>query len=490
MLKTNKTRIMISKRNIAKSLGMVCLILVVSSCGSLEKVTKEANRTVPENYTSSSATIDSTNTAEVHWQDYFTDPYLNALIDTALSNNQELNITMQEIEIARNEARARKGEYMPYVNFGAGAGIDKPGRYTSKGANDATTDIKPGMEMPDPLPDYMFGLNATWEVDIWHKLRNARQSALRRYAASVEGKNFMVTNLIAEISRSYYELLALDNQLDIINQNITLQSNALEIVKMQKQAARVTELAVRKFEAEVFHTKSLQYDVQQKIVETENRINFLVGRFPQKVERSSDAFANLIPDTIHSGVPSQLLENRPDVRQAELELAAAKLDVKVAKAKFYPSVGISAGVGFQAFNPQYLIKTPQSLLFSLAGDIAAPLINRAAIKATYNNANAKQLQAIYNYEQTLLNAYIEVANQMAKISNMEKSYELKSKEVDALTESIKISNGLFRSARADYMEVLLTQRDALESKFELIETKQQQMNAFVNMYKALGGGWK
>lgn len=466
---------------------MVCLVMVVSSCGSLEKVTKEANKSVPESYAEST---DSTNTADVKWQDYFTDAHLNALIDTALSNNQELNITMQEIEIARNEARARKGEYMPFLNFGAGAGVDKPARYTSKGANDATTDIKPGMEMPDPLPDYMFGLNATWEVDIWHKLRNARESALRRYAASVEGKNFMVTNLIAEIARSYYELLALDNELDIVNKNIEIQSNALQIVKMQKQAARVTELAVRKFEAEVFHTKSLQYDIQQEIVETENRINFLVGRFPQKIERSSEAFANLIPDTIHSGVPSQLLQNRPDVRQAELELAASKLDVKVAKAKFYPTVGISAGIGYRAFDPQYLIKTPQSLLFSLAGDMAAPLINRAAIKASYYSANAKQIQAIYNYEKTVLNAYIEVSNQLAKINNMEKSYELKSKEVDALTESINISNGLFRSARADYMEVLLTQRDALESKFELIETKQQQMNAFVNMYKALGGGWK
>lgn len=484
---TKKTQKMLSRRNITKAIGATCLMLVVSSCGSLQKVTQEVNTTVPESYVEST---DSTNTSDVKWQDYFTDPYLNALIDTALSNNQELNITLQEIEIARNEARARKGEYLPFLSVGAGGGVEKTARYTSKGANDATTDIKPGMEMPDPLPDYMVGLNATWEVDIWKKLRNSRKSALKRYVASIEGKNYLVTNLIAEIARSYYELLALDNQLKIVNQNIQIQTDALEIVKMQKQAARVTELAVRKFEAQVFNTKSLQYNIQQKIVETENRINFLVGRFPEHLERSSDSFADLVPDTIYAGVPSQLLDNRPDVRKAEMELEAAKLDVKVAKARFYPSLGISAGVGFQAFDPQYLIKTPQSLLFSVAGDLAAPLINRAAIKATYNSANAKQIQAIYNYEKTILNAYLEVANQLAKIHNMKKSYEFKSKEVEALNESIKISNGLFRSARADYMEVLMTQRDALESRFELIETKQQEMNAFVNMYKALGGGWK
>ena len=185
-----------------------------------------------------------------------------------------------------------------------------------------------------------------------------------------------------------------------------------------------------------------------------------------------------------------MLANRPDIKQAELDLMAAKLDIKVAKARFYPSLGISAGIGYQAFNPAYLVKTPQSLLYSLAGDLTAPLINRNAIKADYYSANAKQLQAIYNYEQTILNAYVEVANQLSKINNLEKSYDLKTREVEALTKSVSISNDLFNSARADYMEVLMTQRDALESKFELIETKKQQMNAMVNVYKALGGGWK
>src|SRR5690606_20829594 len=277
--------------------------------------------------------------------------------------------------------------------------------------------------------------------------------------------------------------------LDIVKKNIEIQSNALRIVKMQKEAAQVTELAVRRFEAEVLNTKSLQYAIQQRVTETENRINFLLGRYPQPIQRTSDNFEHLIPEAVHTGLPAQLLANRPDIKQAELELAAAKLDIKVAKARFYPSLGISAAIGYQAFDPTYLVKTPKSLLYSLAGDITAPLINRNAIKAAYYNANAKQIQAVYNYERTVLNAYVEVANQLAKINNLEKSYDLKSKQVDALSQSIGISNSLFKSARADYMEVLLTQRDALESKFELVETKMQQMNAMVNIYRALGGGW-
>ncbi len=474
------------KKNAFSGLVVILTIVGLTGCKTFDVATREVNTNMPETYNGDTDTV---NTAAIRWQDYFTDPYLTALIDTALKNNQELNITVQEIEIARNEVRAKKGEYLPSVGLQAGAGVDKVGRYTRNGALEATTDIEPGKEFPEPLGDYLVGAFASWEVDIWRKLRNAKKSAVARYLGSVEGRNFMVTNLVAEIASSYYELLALDNELEIVRQNIDIQSNALEIVRLQKQSARVTQLAVTRFEAQVLNTRGLQYRIQQDIIETENRINFLLGRYPQPIKRDSQNFISLVPDSIYAGIPSQLLENRPDVRQAELDLVAAKLDVKVAKAQFYPSLDITAGVGLQAFNPTYLVQTPQSLLYSLAGDLTAPLINRNAIKAQYYSANAAQIQAVYNYERTLLNAYIEVANQLAKIGNMKKSYDLKQQEVEALTESVDISNTLFSSARADYMEVLLTQRDALESRFDLIETKQQQMSAFVHMYQALGGGW-
>lgn len=468
-------------------ISIIGLLLTFVGCKTPQLAQKAENTNVPAAY-SSTAAQDTVNTGKVKWKNYFTDKYLAAIIDTALINNQELNITLQEIEISRNEVRARKGEYLPFIGLKGSAGFDKVGRYTNIGAMEANTEIKPGKEMPEPLQDYTIGAYATWEIDIWNKLHNAKKAAVSKYLSTIEGRNFVVTNLIAEIAGSYYELLALDNQLAIVKQNIDIQTNALEIVKLQKESARVTELAVRRFEAQVLNTQSLQYNIQQRITETENRINFLAGRFPQHVERSSQPFSTLAPNAIQAGIPSQLLENRPDVKQAELELVAAKLDVKVAKARFYPSLGISAGIGYQAFNPSYLIK-PQSLLYSLAGDLATPLINRNAIKATYYSANAKQIQAVYNYERTILNAYIEVANQLSKISNTEKTFDLKSRQVEALNQSVDISSDLFTSARADYMEVLLTQRDALESKFELIETKMQQMNAMVNIYRALGGGW-
>lgn len=464
-------------------LAVTCFSLFCSSCvPSLgQKPAREANRNTPNSF---GVTQDANNSAKAKLREFFTDPNLNALVASALKNNQELNIQLQETFMANNEVLANRGSYLPRVDFRAGGGLEKVGRYTSKGAADELAGV------PEPLQDYMFGFFASWEVDIWKKMRNATKAATFRYLASLEGRNFMTTRLVAEIANSYYELMALDNQLEVLDSNIAIQEDALEVVKLQKEAARVTELAVQRFEAEVLKNKSRRYDIQQKIVETENKLNFLAGRFPQPVARSSKTFNDLLPKAIQVGLPSQLLQNRPDVTRAELELAAAKLDVQVAKAYFYPSFGMRAGIGYQAFRIKRLINTPESLLYNVSADLVAPLINRNEIKAMYFSANSKQLQAVYEYERTILNAYTEVANQLAMIDNLDKSFALQTQQVEKLTTSIAISTSLFTSARADYMEVLLTRRDALEAQMELIETKKRQLAAVVNLYQALGGGWR
>lgn len=467
-------------------IGIVGLLLSQASCLPT-LVQKTEDKSTPESFNTSTDTV---NSATISWKNYFKDPNLVALIDTALKNNQELNIVMQEILMSNNEIQARKGEYLPFVTGGAGMGVEKVGRYTSQGANDANTEIMDGKEFPEPLGDFIIGANVYWEVDIWKKLRNAKKATALRYLATVEGKNFLVTQLVAEIANSYYELMALDNQLQIVQNNIQIQQNALEIIKMQKASAKVTELAVKKFEAEVLKTTSLQFSIKQEIVQTENEINILLGQFPQPVIRSSNGFVDLVPDSVYVGIPSQLLVNRPDIRQAELELAANKIDVAVARAEFYPSLELNAGVGFNAFNPKYLVTTPESLIYALAGDLVAPLINRNAIKANYLNANARQIQAVYNYQLSIIKSFAEVANQIAMIDNTRQSLDIKKQQVDVLNQSIEISSNLFKSARADYMEVLMTQRDALEAKIEYIETKKMQMHAVVNLYKALGGGWR
>lgn len=476
------------KRKILQWLIPVGLGLAAASCKAPAIVAPVAHTSIPGAF--SGAVQDTSNTALTSWKTFFRDTNLVQLIDIALQQNQELNITLQEIEIAKNEARMRKADILPSVRAGAGIGLEKVGRYTSQGAGDASTDITPGKEVPEVLMDYAPAMYARWEADIWKKLRNAKKAAITRYLASMEGKNFVVTNLIAEIASEYYELLALDAQLQIVRQNIELQKNALEIVKIQKDAAQATELGVKKFEAEVLASQSLEFGVLQKIRETENRINFMLGRYPQEIKRSKADFLGLAPAEIHTGIPAGLLANRPDIHQAELELEAARIDVKVARAEFFPTLEISAALGLQAFNPSYLVRLPESVLFTTAGELAGPIINRNAIKAEFNNANARQIQAMYQYERTVLNAYLEVSGELSNISNLEKNYTLKSQQVEALNKAISVSNDLFKSARADYFEVLMTQRDVLEAKLELLETKRDMLNARVQIYRALGGGWR
>ncbi len=461
------------------------LCIAITSCKMLAPISAADKPIMPESF---SILKDSNNVAKIQWKDFFTDKNLNNLIEIGIQNNQELQITLQNIEIARNDVKIRKGMLLPSVSAFAGAGVEKVGLYTSQGAGDASADITPGEKVPEKLGDLALGLHASWEVDIWKKLRNSKKAAFSRYLSSVEGKNFVVTALVSEIANSYYELVSLDNQLDIIKETIVLQQNALEIVKVQKDAAKVTELGVKKFEAEVLNSQSLEYNVLQQIKVTENKINFLLGRYPQTITRDKVGFLTQIPMVVQAGIPSQLLANRPDIRAAELELSATKFDVKIAQAEFYPSFTISGGLGFQAFKPAYFT-SPESLFFNFLGDLAAPLINRNAIKAEFNKAKAYQIQAMFEYQKSILNGYVEVANEMSNIENLAKSYDLKNREVQALNNAISISNDLFRSAKVDYFEVLMTQRDAISSKLELVEAKKQQFNAAINVYKSLGGGW-
>jgi outer membrane protein, multidrug efflux system len=470
---------------ISKSLLLSLAFISIEACNIPLNTSRKENNSVPAAYFSS---VDSTNVARLSCKKIFSDAYLHSLIDTALKNNQELNIVKQEIEIRKNEVRARKGEYLPFVGLMGGSNIEKVGKYTWRGGVEQNIDNKNNPEIIESKSDFIFGATASWELDVWKKLRNSKNAAAARYLSSIEGKNFLVTNLIAEIANSYFELMALDNLLEIVQKNILIQSDALRIVKEEKEAAKVTQLAVNRFEAQLLNTQNLQYDIKQKIIETENKINFLTGRFPSPIPRNSSDFNNVPLDSLKVGVPSQLLVNRPDIRQAEKELMASKLDVKVARANFYPSLRITGQYGFQAFNPSYLIN-PESMIYNLAGELVAPLINRNGIKAAFYSANARQVQAMFAYERSILNAVMEVNNQLSKMSNFSKSYATKAKEVDILTQSITVSNNLFKAARADYMEVLLTQREALESKMELIETRLQWMNSRVNIYKVLGGGW-
>ncbi|WP_342346778.1 TolC family protein [uncultured Nitrospira sp.] len=469
--------------------NLVVFVIVVTFSGCTGLKTDLA---IPENEipTTFKDKTDTTNIADIQWRDYFVDPLLHKLIDTAIENNLDLQMALQRIENSRSSVRAATGALMPTMGLGVGTAIRRYGDYTMDGAGNATTDFKSGQTIPANLPDLFVGLQSSWEVDIWGKLQNQRSSAISKFLASIEGTSFVVSNLVADVAIYYNELRALDNELDIIRQTLHTQYESLEVVELQKEAGRATELAVELFKAQVLNTSILEKEVLQQIVVTENHINFLLGRFPQPIERTKGQYFTEILHEISSGVPSQLLANRPDVREAEFQIKASKFDLKVAKASFFPSFNITASFGFQAFNPDFLFVAPSSIAYTAVGTLVAPLINRNALHAQFNNAEANQLTAMYQYQKTILNAYVEVANELSNIHNLRKINTLKKQQNEVLQQSVETSHLLYRYGRASYLEVLIAQRNALQSNLELINFAKQLRIAAVKIYKALGGGWK
>jgi NodT family efflux transporter outer membrane factor (OMF) lipoprotein len=427
------------------------------------------------------------NSAQLGIKDFFNDPNLTGLIEQAVVDNRELKVLNEEVQVAASVILQRRGTYLPFVGFRGAVSVDRYSTFTLPGAGVHDDPYLPGQFLPNALPDYLLSLPLFWQIDIWRELRNSRDAAAQRYFAAVEKRNYFVTKLVAEVADNYYTLMALDKRLENLDQVIVLQEQSLKFAEAQVEAGRDTALAVQRFRAEVRKNQSQKLIVRQDIIQTENRINFLLNRFPQPVARSAAQFFELnFPLSL--GVPAHLLQNRPDIRQAERELEASGLDVNVARAHFFPRLDITAGIGYEAFDPKYLFWTPDAVIYNAVGELTGPLINKKAIQAEFLSANAKQLESLYNYQRVILNAFTEVVNRVTTMENYGRSIEMKKQQLEALVSSVDIASNLFKAARIDFINVLFAQRDLLDARSVLIETRQGQLSAIVNAYQALGGG--
>ncbi len=473
----------------------VCLLAIVGLLGGC-KVKQEIpqNRPMlatPQKFTQQS---DSLQVGLPAARVFFKDSTLITLIDSAINNNFDLQMALQKIEMARAGVRFTQGLGKPDLAGNFVIGQRKFGRYTIDGVGNFDTNFSPDIDnrqrIPQPIvPDFFVGVQSSWEIDIWGKLKSQKASAAAKLLASESGKNLVVSELVAQIASAYYELLILDNELDFLEENIILQERAVELTRVLKQAGQANQLGVDLLNAQLLSSKAIKIDVKQEIIEAESKINFLVGRYPQPIARPKVIWANVIPPKLTSGVPSKLLENRPDIRQAEYELLSTNANLFTAKAAFYPSLNITGGVGFQAFKA-LLFLNPASFAMNTFGGLAAPLLNRRQIIADLMASKADQKMAYSNYQKTIVNSFTEVYNQLNLIQNTNDMYDLKVQEVDVLRQSINNSSELFRSGRATYLEVITAQKNALVSQIELINLKKRQYGAVIGLYKSLGGGWR
>jgi outer membrane protein, multidrug efflux system len=437
--------------------------------------------------------VDSVSVGGMPVRQFFSDPNLAALIDTALQRNLDLAMALQRIEMARADILEREGYLLPSVQAEAQGGVRRYGEYTQEGVGNYDTNfsdnINPDQRMSNPLPEYFLGARSTWEVDLWGKLRTRRKAAYTRFLATQKGRQLVITNLVADIARHYYELLTLDNQLKILQRNAELQKKAVETIVIQKQGGRANELAVRQFRAQLLNTQSLELQIKQQIMEVETQINTLLGRFAQPITRGSPILQQSIPEKISVGVPAQMLRRRPDVQQAELELLATGADLQAARLAFLPSLNLNAYLGLNAFRSTVLF-SPASVAYGLLAGLAAPIINRKGLKAGRNRAQAQSMEALYAYNKAVLTAFQEAALNMRTLENLRKISELKSQETEELQQGVSVSNDLFMAGYATYLEVITAQRTVLAAELEQTTIQQRKFIALVDLYRSLGGGWE
>jgi len=467
--------------------GMLAACAVVS-CGAPSIVESPTLRPPPPAWLG--AVSERPTMAAIPWRTWIDDPALRALIDGALSDNPDVAIAAQRIAIAHAGVVRAGGALRPAVAVGGGASLAKPGRFTAEGAGNATTDMMPGTVVPTVVPDFGHGLAASWEIDLWGKLRSARDSAVAQVQASEAARDLVRTALVGDLAAAYTELLALDHADGILARSLERQIEAAEVLRLHKAAGRANELAIQQFAAQLAATEGLRRDTARQAAEWEARANVLVGRFPQPVARDKAWLFADLPTDVSAGVPADLLAHRPDLREAEAVLRAARCDLNAARAAFFPSATLTAGLGYRAYNPLYLLHTPESLAFSLAGGLVAPLLNRGELDAQFQVAQAMQVQAFLAYQRAVIGAVGEVTTALSNLRALQSVLEHRKAQQAALVKATEAADLLFRAGKATYLELLMARQASLEAELELLEAWKRRRLAHVYLFRALGGGWR
>jgi outer membrane protein, multidrug efflux system len=489
----NRLEIKFNPRNTA----IILSVLVVTGCKIAKPVIPD-QVSVPGRFQANDTTVvagaDSSSVADETWASHFQDQKLTALIDSAIRSNPDLLSALQRVERANAVLMVSRNALYPSVNGVAAAGAEKYGDYTLNGIGNFDTNLSPNLKddqrIPtNPTPEYFLGLRSSWEIDLWGKLKNRKKAAYARLLRDRKSVQFLQTVLVSEVAERYYTLMGLDNELKIIKRNIALQEEQLEIVKIQKEAAHATELAVQQFRSQLLSTQAEAFRVNQEIIAVENNLNTLLGRYPQSISRDSLDRSQHYDEKVVTGLPADLLQRRPDIQEAEYELIAAKADVAAARAAYYPSLQITPFVGLNSFSAATFF-SGASLAYGAVGGLTAPLFNQKRIEAAHKIAIADNREAYQQYRKTVVNAYSEVVTQLNAIKNLNRAYQLKRQQATELQNAVATSRDLYLGGRASYLEIVTAQRGVLDAELELNQIQRELNQVRIDLYRSLGGGWR
>ena len=467
------------KITIHKIILIFFVSFLVVSCHTRQNY-QRANDVVDEKlFRTDALPKDSVSMANLSWKEIFTDAVLQKHIAKALENNLDIRIALQNIASAEAYLKQSKAAYQPTISVGPDYSF-----------NTSSLNTQFGQIVGERRYINQFDITANlgWELDLWGKLKGQEKAQYAAYLSSVAAHQNVKSNLVASIATAYYQLLTFDEQKKIFSNTIEIRKKNLETTKALKEAGIVSEVAVQQSEALVYNAEASLVTLDVQIQMLENTISLLMGEPSHAIERTSLSTQNFALNT-DLGYPSALLANRPDVKQAEFNLINAFELTNAAKAQFYPSLRITGSTGVQSVDIDKLF-SGNSVFANVLVGLAQPILNKRQIRTNYEVSLANQERAYLNFRKTILNAGNEVSDALKMYNAQDQFIAFKKKELSAYDKSVEFSQELVNYGMANYLEVLNANVNKLNAEINIANAQYTKLQAGVELYRALGGGWR
>jgi outer membrane protein, multidrug efflux system len=458
------------------------VIFFFASCG-LQKEYQRPEIELPAKF-EAVAFADTSSIADIEWKQFFNDATLQSLIEKGLSYNHDLQIALKRIDIAKQQLTQANALSLPEINLQLTGQINRPSNNSLNGLSLKNFVGKTYIE------NYNATVGASWEIDVWGKIKAQKGIALAQYLQSYEAARAVQTQLVSNIAQGYFNLLMLDKQLGIAKRNLALSDSFVIATRLLKNAGLTNALAVQQAESQKQSTALLVPQLEQGISIQENALQQLIGQLPGSVQRNHSLDDLRLPNELNAGLPSALVSRRPDVRSSEMALMITTSQIGIAQANMYPALNITAGGGLESFKASNWFNIPNSLFGLAAGSIAQPIFQRRQLRSQYEIAKLQRDQAVIGFKQSVLNAITEVSNALVQMEKTKEQEKIAKAQVDTLFNTVSNAQFLFRSDMANYLEVITAQSNALQAQLNLTAIRRQEWGAVIELYRSLGGGWK
>lgn len=462
--------------------GIVAIAAGIGACRVGKEFTRPAVD-LPAQYRGNNPATDTANIGTLSVKEFFKDTALQSLIDSALVKNFDVQVAIKNMESAGQTMRAARLGSLPDLTLQLQGNRNWPSKNSLNGS------LSQQFIGTRYMDDYNAGLSLTWEVIAWGKINRLKEAALASYLQTAEASKAVQTRVVSDVAQGYYNLLMLDTQKEIARKNLLLTDSTLRVMQLQYNSGMTNTLAIEQTEAQRQVAAALIPQIEQQITIQENALKMLTGEMPGGITRSN--LQTVVVDTIAAaGVPASLIARRPDVRAAEMAVKAANARAGIAEAAMYPALNITAGAGVNSFKVNNWFNIPGSLFETVGGSITQPVFQRRKLKTEWKTAEIEWQKSAIEFKRSLVTAVEEVSDALVKMEKLQQQYVFTRQRVQRLHNATHNAGLLFQNGIANYLEVITAQSNALQSELDLAAIKRDQLNASVELYRSLGGGWK